>query len=112
MHPPPLHAIVRALTAAGDRPLPLPTTDVVAYSAQDFWVYVGDRLGPLASGLTYVPDLLVRGASPDAADGMLKQDAPTSQTERVSLTAWYETPCSLSSSPTPATGGEAGSSSP
>ena len=82
--PVPLHPITRALTATGDHPQPpppapqLPLTDLISYSAQDFWVYVGNRLGPPAHGLTYLTDLFVRGATPDAVDSMLSDVHQTS----------------------------------
>ena len=65
---PPLHPIVRALTAASTS-----AGDLIEYSAQDFWVYLGRQLGPQAFGITYLTELFVRGLSPEAADAMLRE---------------------------------------
>ena len=64
---PPLHSIDRALTAASTS-----AGDFIEYSAQDFWVYLGNEMGPQAFGITYLTELFVRGLSPDAADAMLR----------------------------------------
>ena len=65
---PPLHAVNRALTASDYQPPPAEVADVIAYSAQDFWVYLGKKAGSTELGLNYLTELFSRGLSPDAVD--------------------------------------------
>ena len=75
---PPLHAVNRALTASDYQPPPAEVADVIAYSAQDFWVYLGKKAGSTELGLNYLTELFSRGLSPDAVDRMLSEVHGTS----------------------------------
>jgi hypothetical protein len=77
---PPLHPIDRALTASDYRHIPTADPkkpiiihESIAYTAQDFWVYVGNKPGRPSLELGYLTGLFLRGASPDAADALFRE---------------------------------------
>lgn len=76
---PPLHPINRALVASDEYGLnssvPTVPPTSIQYSAQDFWVYFGNKHG---LGLGYLKELFTRGASPEAADAFFQEVYGTS----------------------------------